>query len=226
MKTINCKISSIVILLLFAFSVYAQETNDKKLSFAIGAGCFFKGKVQGSYEIDYPADQTVTIKNSLSPLLKINADYKIHPKFSIGGNINFAKFTIDDIIFDDESLKLGNEVSLGFWDGREHIIVLDDIKLLEINGSVKYLWQINEKIILKPCLYLGYRRSFSSSKDGREDGIVLNYNFEFQYNITSKHFIIAEFGCFSQPFGGVRDVAYVRSFGVPYLSIGYGFSIK
>jgi hypothetical protein len=225
MKITYLKIAKLILLLFICVSVHSQEQKENKYEFSISGGCLLSGKVQGSYESDFNPDNTITIKNSASPMGRIVFDYYLKPKFSVGANINFEKFNIADVLYKGESLDLGNEMNLGTWDGREHVINLNDIKVLELNVSAKWRWALNERIFLKPCIYIGYRRSFSSSLDAREDGMVLNYNIECQYYIIGKHFITADLGIFSQPVGGVKDVAWVRSFGVPYVSVGYGFSI-
>ncbi|MDF1551050.1 MAG: hypothetical protein P1P88_24730 [Bacteroidales bacterium] len=225
---IKQKISRTGLLILYAlisFSIYSQDLKDKRLEIYISGGALLSGKVQGSYEADYNPDSTVTIKNKVSPLIRLVADYQLTPKLSVGINMNYAKFNIKDILYKGESMKTGNEVSLGVWDGREHIIPLDDIKMLELNTSIKWRFFLNEKMVLKPCLYLGYRKTFSGSPDAREKGMVLNYNVEYQYYIKAKYFIMADFGIISQPYGGVSHVAHVRSFGVPYFSVGYGISL-
>ena len=218
-------ISKLILFTLIPFSIFSQDLKDKKIEFSITGGALLPGKVQGSYESDYNPDSTVTITNKVSPLIKFVTDYNILPYLSVGINVNYAKFNINDILYKDESMKEGNEVSLGYWDDREHIIPLDDIKMLETNVSVKGRFILTDKMVIKPCVYLGYRKTFSSSPDAREKGMVLNYNVEYQYYLKARHFITADLGIFSQPYGGVTHVAHVRSFGVPYITIGYGFSI-
>ena len=217
-------ICKLILFLFIPFSIYSQNLQNKKVEFSISGGAMLPGKVQGSYEADYNPDSTVTIENKISPLIKVVLDYQIMSKFSVGLNLNYAKFNIRDIFYKDKSMKNGNEVSLGFWDGREHIIPLDDIKMLELNGSLKWRFILSEKMVLKPCLYLGYRKTFSGSPDAREKGMVLNYNVEYQYYLKANHLIMADFGIISQPYGGVSHVAHVRSFGIAYFSVGYGIS--
>jgi len=226
MKNSFYKILKLVLFIFVPMSVCSQEVQDNKYDISLSIGSFFTGKVQGSYRINFDPDYTVTIKNSASPMLKFVFDYNLNPKFSLGTNINFEKFNIKDIIYKGESMKFGNEVSLGVWDGREHVIILDDIKVLELNLSAKWKFALNQNLFIKPCIYIGYRRSFSSSIDARESGMVLNLNAEFQYYIKGQHFVTADLGFFTQPYGGVDDLAWVRSFGVPYMSVGYGFSFN
>ena len=182
------------------------------------------GNVQCSYHLGFDPDSTVTIKNKLSPLIKIVADYNFHPKYSVGLNINYVKFNINDILYKDKSIKSGNEVNLGTWDGREHIIPFDDIKMLEINISVKRRWFLTDNMVLKPSIYIGFRKTYSSRPDAKEKGVVLNYNFEYQYCIK-KMYLSADLGFISQPYGGVEHVGYIRSLGVPCLSLGFGYSL-
>ncbi len=224
MKTINYCIILFILLPANKYFVHAQNKQEKHF-YSISAGGLLAGNVMASYEIDFPANETVDIKNSFSPLIKIEYDYIVQKKLSIGANLNFAKFNISDILFEGESIKTGNEVNLGTWDEREHVIPLDDIKMLELNGSIKYHFVLNPNMKLKTCLYLGYRRTFSSSQDAREQGVVLNYNATLQYQIKPGKYILSDLGFFAQPYGGVEHVGYVKSFGVPYFSIGFGMML-
>ena len=225
LKKTHFIISKLILFILIPFSIFSQNLKDKKFEFSVTGGTLLPGKVQGSYESDYNPDSTVTITNKVSPLVKFVTDYNITSRLSVGINLNYAKFNINDILYKGESMKTGNEVNLGYWDDREHIIPLDDIKMLETNVSVKGRFILTNNMVIKPCLYLGYRKTFSSSPDAREKGMVLNYNVEYQYYFKARHFISADFGIFSQPYGGISHVAHIRSFGVPYFTIGYGFSI-
>ncbi len=220
------RISALALFAIITVSVFSQDFNVKQFEFSINGGALLPGKVQGSYESDYNPDSTVIIHNKVSPLIKFVADYNLTKRLSIGVNINYAKFIIDDILYKGESMKTGNEVSLGTWRGREHIIPLDDITMLETNASVKgRFFLLANKMVLKPCLYLGYRKTFSTSPDARDAGMVLNYNIECQYYFNDRYFAMADFGIISQPYGGIEHVANVRSFGVPYFTLGIGFSI-
>ena len=198
-KKIQIRINILILFTLIPFSIFSQDLKDKKFEVSVTGGVLLPGNVQGSYDEDYHPDSTVTIKNKISPFLKFNADYNIISNLSIGVNINYAKFNINDILYKGESMKTGNEVSLGYWDDREHIIPLDDINMLETNASVKRRFILTDNMVIKPCLYLGYRKTFSSSPDAREEGMVLNYNVEYQYYFKAKHFLTADFGIISQP---------------------------
>lgn len=224
-KKLHFIISKLILFTLIPVSIFSQDLKDKKFEFSISGGALLPGKVEASFHSDFDPDSTVEIRNKISPLIKLVADYNLTSKFSIGLNINFAKFNIDDILYKDQSMKTGTEVNLGTWDGREHIIPLDDIKMLEINGSVKWRFILTDNMVLKPCLYIGFRKTFSSSPDAEEKGVVLNYNVEYQYYIGVKYFLLADFGFISQPYGGVDHLGYVRSSGVPYFTLGFGISI-
>jgi hypothetical protein len=213
-----------ILLILLPISMFSQSLEDNKIEFSINGGVLLPGRVKGSYHSDFNPDSTITIKNKISPLLKIVADYNLSPKFSLGLNINYAKFNINDVLYKDNSIKSGNEVNIGTWDGREHIIPFDDIKMLEINGSIKRRFILNDNMVLKPSLYIGFRKTFSSSPDAEEKGVVLNYCIEYQYYIQNI-FLSADIGFVSQPYGGVEHVGYVRTIGVPYIGIGVGISL-
>ncbi len=213
-------------LLAIGVLAYSQKTGTSSVEFSVSAGTILPGKVKASYESYFPDDQTVDIENKVSPLLKLVADYPLIYNLTVGVNVNLAKFHISDILFDGESMKEGNEVYLGTWHNREHTIVLDDIKMLETNLSVKWKFRLTDNMVLKPCLYAGYRRTFSSSPDGEEQGMVLNYNVEYQYYLSASECLIVELGMLAQPYGGVEHVGYVRTPGVPYGTIGLGCTLN
>ncbi|MBN1596979.1 MAG: hypothetical protein JW894_01690 [Bacteroidales bacterium] len=223
MKKIQ-KCSLILILSIFVFIFVGAQDSGTKNEISVSGGAILPGNVKASYESYYPDDETVDIKNAVSPLIKIVFDYRLKEHLSIGGNLNIAKFNIKDILFEGSSIADGNEVNLGYWDGREHVINLDDIKMMEINGSIKGILLLSENMVLKPCLYLGYRRTFSSSQGGREQGVVINYNAEFQYYFKPDYFLLADMGFIAQPYDGVHDVGYVRTLGVPYITLGVGIA--
>jgi len=224
MKNKSILSSVLIIFTMLPISIFSQNLEINKFEFSINGGSLLPGNVKGSYHSDFEPDSTVTIKNRISPLIKIIADYNLNSKYSVGLNVNYAKFNIDDILYKDNSIKNGNKVNLGFWDGREHIIPFDDIKMFEINASIKRRFIFAENMVLKPSLYIGFRKTFSSSPDAEEKGVVLNYNVEYQYYIRDL-FLSADLGFLSQPYGGVDHVGYVRSLGEPYFTFGVGVSI-
>lgn len=215
----------VLLLILTQKILIAQTLGENKIEFSASGGFFFPGNVQGSYESDFPPDLSVTVRNSLSPLLKLTGDYFLTSNFSVGLNLNYAAYYISDILYKDQSLKFGNEVNLGRWDGIDHIIKLDDISMLEINSSFKWRFILNERMVLRPALYVGYRQTFSESPWSRERGVVINYNLEYQFFFTDQLFALADLGFFSQAYGGVKHIGYLRTLGVPYFTLGIGMAI-
>ena len=223
MKTTVC-----LFLFLLPVMLLAQQPAKKTIEYSLSFGSILPGTVKGSYEDDYPDDETADVKNEICPMLKGSFDYYLVPFFSLGAGINYAAFRIKDVLWVEDGRSLiddNDKVNLGTWDGREHIIPLTGISNLELTLSAKYRYVVNDQLVFKGCLYLGYRRTFSDSQDARNEGMVLNYNIEGQYYITDKCFLQGDLGIISQPYGGIHHVAHVRTFGIPYLSVGVGMGL-
>jgi hypothetical protein len=58
--------------------MYAQSLEHNKTDITLSVGALLPANnVQGSYESDFPDDETVDIKNSLCPLMKVAFDYNV-----------------------------------------------------------------------------------------------------------------------------------------------------
>jgi hypothetical protein len=115
---------------------------------------------------------------------------------------------------------LNEGLSLGFWDGCEHTIPASGIAVLEIGGSLKGRLEIGERRYVKPSVGLGYLHSFSDSPDARMDGFVVNGELEYEHPLCSWLSGVAQLGFAVQPYGGVKDVAYVTFGPLFYLTLG------
>ncbi len=70
--------------------------------------------------------------------------------------------------------------------------------------------------------FFGYCRTFSSSLDARDQGMTVNTSADFRWWRTGWQ-PLATVGFMMQLFGGVTDVAWVRSYPVMYVAVGVGF---
>ena len=100
------------------------------------------------------------------------------------------------------------------------------IHMGEIDGALKARFFVSPDFCIKPGLALGFRKTFSTEPDAREMGLCFEGNIEGQYHFSEKYFLLADFGFFTQPYGGVQDVAYVRAGPVFYTNIGIGISLN
>ena len=76
-------------------------------------------------------------------------------------------------------------------------------------------------LTLEPALYLGYCHTFSGSIDARDNGFIVDLVVEAKRHYRWGHFL-ATLGLMSQLYGGVKDIAYVRSYPVVYCCVGAG----
>jgi len=112
------------------------------------------------------------------------------------------------------------ELSLGFWDGREHTIPASGITILAIGGSLKGRLEIGERRYVKPSIGLGYMHSFSESPDARMDGFVVIGEMEYEHPLNTWLGGVIQLGVAFQPYGGVKDVAYITFGPILYLTLG------
>ena len=180
---------------------------NQSFDFNFTVGTLFPGKVQASFHSYYPDDETFDFDIKQTFVLKMGADYNISKYLSIGLNLNYVPINISD----DDFRYLGVEPA--------------SIHMTEINGVIKGRLRATENVFFKPYVALGYRHTFSSENDAREHGFCLNSGIETLYYFNQKYFISCDLGFFSQPYGGVIDVAHIRAKPIFFAGIGFGFNL-
>jgi len=204
MKTMKHATLLTILLCLVCFSAIAQ-TATPRTDFSFTIGTVFPGKIQAAWHSDFKPNETFDFKNAQCLLIKMSADRYLLPGLSIGVCMNYVPIKIQDVN------------SLGIEDVTIH--------MGEIDGTLKGRFQVSKAVVLKPGVALGYRRTFSSEPNARESGFCLNAGVECQYHFGEKYFLLGDLGFFTQPYGGVVDVVYVRAGPVFYAAIGFGFSL-
>ena len=210
--TINKVIYFTVVLLAVCSSIFPQA-GLKPLEFSSSVGIVFPGPIEGSYESDFPYNKTESFKNEPLLLLRVGGEYYLHPRVAVAANIYAASIVLEE------------EVDLGTWDGEHHVIPKDGIYMAEITLGPKVRYAFTPRITAKAGIYFGYRQTFSSDADARNRGFAFDGNMELSYRVGQNLNALVELGFLSQLYGGIIDVAYIRSGMVPYASVGVGIGM-
>lgn len=210
--TINKAIYFTVAMLAVCSSIFPQ-TGLKPWEFSSSVGIVFPGKIEGSYESDFPYNETKSFRNEPLLLLRVGGEYYLHPMVAVAANIYAASIVLEE------------EVDLGVWDGQHHVIPKDGIYLAEIVLGPKVRFAFTPRITMKAGIYFGYRQTFSSDADARNMGFAFDGNMELSYRVGQNLKALVELGFLSQLYGGIIDVAYIRSGMVPYASVGVGIGM-
>ena len=206
MQTVKL-LSGVFALLLTGSTVFAQNRSVSSFDFNLTAGTIFPGKVQASYDRHFDPFLTVDFNIRQALLIKASADYNLWQYFSIGVALNYVPINISA----DDFRELGIERS--------------SIHMAEIDGVIKGRLWATDIIMFKPYVSMGYRHTFSILKEAREHGFCLNGGVETLYCFNKKYFISCDLGFFSQPYGGVIDVAHIRAKPIFFAGIGFGFNL-
>jgi len=189
----------------------AEELQKKSLDISLSVAAAFPGVIVASFEEDFPPDQTMMFSNTVSPGLKMAADY--YPP-AIG-------WLAPSIAVHYAPLFLPQDIDLGYWGGRDHFLPKNDIHLVEVEGGIRSRFFIDGVWTIEPGLFLGYCHTFSSSPDAVNNGFMLDVNTEIQRRYPGFHLLFT-IGLMTQLYGGVEELAYIRSFPVAYLAAGLG----
>lgn len=201
----------ILLLLIVPLTAGAEELNNDPFDLSLSAAVALPGVIQASFEKGFPPDQTLAFINTVFPGVKLVADY--YPRS--------IPWLAPSIAFHYAPMFLPGDIDLGEWDGRDHIIPKNDIHFTEIEAGIKYRAFIGDYWSIEPGLYFGYCHVFSSSPDAVNNGFIMDGNVEIQRHYKRLHAVYT-LGFMTQLYGGVADLAYIRSYPVIYLAVGLG----
>jgi hypothetical protein len=197
-----------VSVLLIAAPVYAFDLEKKKIDLAVSAGILGSGNIDASWDSDFKPRRTISFSNEPSFLTRAMADYYLIPNLSIGGAMQYAAVTPkNDIIY---------------YDAGWHSINRNDITVLGYGLTLKGRIIASDTVAVKPGITIGGWSSFSQSPEARESGLAINGSLEIQYYFMENLYTFIDAGFFSQPYGGVVDVAYIRGGPIFYFCVGLG----
>jgi hypothetical protein len=201
----------IPVLFILSFPLAAEDIRNKPLDVSLSAALALPGVIVGSYELEFSPATTGTFVSSFSPGVKLVAEYfpRAIPWAAPSIAVHYAP------------LFLPEDIDLGNWGGRDHIIPKNSLHFTEVEAGVKFRAFLGEHWTLEPGTYLGYCQVFSSSPDARNNGMILDVNTELQRHFQAFH-VVGTLGFMMQVYGGVKDLAYVYSFPVVYLAFGVG----
>lgn len=185
----------------------AVSTAGLDCDFTIGIGVSLPGKIVA---VDDLEEENFRYEIKKPTALLVRASIDLYPIPWLGGSVYVYVGTAP----------FNEEFSLGYWDDREHTIPASGNTILEIGGSVKGRIEIGERRYIKPSVGLGYMHSFSDSPDARMNGFVVNGEVEYEHPLTSWLGGIVQVGFAFQPYGGVKDVAYITFGPIFYLTLG------
>jgi hypothetical protein len=193
---------------LSATSARAYDLEKKQFDLAVTTGILGSGNIDASWYSDFQPDSTISFNNEPSLMTRVMGDYYLTPYFAIGGALNYGPIIPQqDIVYEDNGL---------------HTISKHDIDLLGYCVAFKGRFILNETMALKPGLYIGGWSSFSSSPEARESGVAINGSLELQAFYYENYYFLIDTGFFTQPYGGVQDIAYVRGGPIFYFNVGLG----
>jgi hypothetical protein len=200
------KIAFFIPICLLSMQLFCQSIKNDHFDFGISVGSVFPGKIQAADYIDFKPDETYNFRNRQSLLIKGKADFYFLPFLSGGICLNYVPIRLHD----------------NYDIGLENVT----ITMGEVDLTIKGRFWATENLALKPGLSFGYRQTFSSFPDAREKGMCLNAGIETQFYFWKKMFLLCDLGFFTQPYGGVQDVVFVRAGPVFYANIGIGMNLK
>jgi hypothetical protein len=168
-------------------------------------GTVFPGTIQAADHADFKPDETFTFHNSQSLLFKGSTDVNLLKILSVGICLNYVPIHIKDAD------------NLGLTSNTVH--------MAEVDATFKLRFFPSRKLVLKPGIIIGYRQTFSSDTDAREKGFCFDSGFNCLYYLGANYFISAELGFFTQPYGGIEGIAYIRAWPIFYANMGFGISL-
>jgi hypothetical protein len=164
-----------ILLSLPAVNAFADDSN-KGYEFGVSAGVWFAG---GDVSVDSDPYYNDFQKDN-SFLMKGYLDSIITPKFCIGMYMHYAPSVTYENTYIEQSM-------------------------IEFGFAIKPRFVLNDTVVLKPGLGIGYRKYYSDSKTA-DNMQALGTNFSCEIQFVSKKFTpYVEVGFLAQPVGGNSD---------------------
>ncbi len=196
-------------LLLLPVLVMSEELRDQRFDLSLSAAVALPGLIEASLEEGFPEESSLLFLSRVSPAVKLVAEYYLIPWLAPSIAVHYA------------ALFLPQDIDLGYWDDRQHIIPRNDIHFTEVEAGIKYRVFAGGAWTVEPGLYFGYCHTFSSSLDARNNGFIMDVATEIQRHFRRYH-LVSTVGFMMQWYGGVKDLAYIRSYPVVYAALGVG----
>lgn len=191
----------------------AIDLQQKHVDVSIAVGAALPGVIQASWYEEFDPGSTASFQTRLSPAARLSFTWWPSPRLA---------WVAPTVSVYYAALFLPFPVDLGYWDGRGHVIPDDGIHFLEAEAGVRARFFLSDSVTLDPAVSLGYCATFSSSPDARNRGMILDVAADARFWRAGWQ-PLATIGLMMQVFGGVTDIAYVRSYPVVYAAVGVGF---
>lgn len=189
------------------------DLRQKHVDVSIAAGAALPGVIQASWYEDFDPGYTGSFVTQLSPAARLSLTWWPFPELAWVAPTVSAHYA---------ALFLPFPVDLGYWDGRGHVIPDDGIHFVQIEGGVRLRFFLAEALTLDPAVSLGYCATFSTSPDARDAGMTVDVAADLRWWRPGWQ-PLATLGVMMQVYGGVTDIAWVRSYPVVYAAVGVGF---
>jgi hypothetical protein len=191
----------------------ALDLQEKHVDISLAAGVALPGVIEASWYDDFDPAYTASFTTQFSPMARISVTWWPDPRLA---------WVAPTLSVHYAALFLPDPVNIGYWDGRDHWIPADGIHFAEVEAGVRMRFFLSDAWTVDPAISLGYCRTFSSSPDARDSGMTLNAAADFRWWRPGWQ-PTATVGLMMQAYGGVEDIAWVRSYPVVYAAVGVGF---
>lgn len=203
----------VLLALLVPLPAMAADAWDQPLDLSVAVGAALPGRVEASWYSDFDPDYTGWFTSAVSPLLRISATWWPAPAIARVAPTLSLRYGL---------LLLPEPFNAGYWDGRDHWIPDDGIHFVEVEAGVRLRWAPGGALTVDPAVSLGYCRTFSTSVDARDAGMILDVSADLRWWRTRWQPLVTA-GLLMQVYGGVEGEFYVRSDPVVYLAVGAGW---
>jgi len=207
------RFTMVLVALVVPLAAMAAEPWERPLDFSVSAGAALPGRIEASWYDDFDPDYTEPFFSTVSPLVRASVtwwpDQRLAP-------------VAPTIALHYGLLLLPEPYNAGFWDDRDHWIPDDGIHFVEVEGGVRLRWATGGSLTVDPAVSLGYCRTFSTSIDARDSGMILDVSVDLRW-WRARWQPLATIGFMVQVYGGVEDIVWVRSDPVVYAALGAGW---
>lgn len=198
---------SVIFCVSLASTVFSLDIGGHPLDITVLGGTTLLGEIQGAWFDDFDPKYTFTFTNDNAWFGRIGADFFPVKFVGFGVTADLAALNLK------EDLRIISGSVTNFFPK-------SGITMLEFDAYVKGRFEIENWLVIKPAIGMGYRHTFCASPDAVENGFGVEGNIQALFPLTGTFSLCAEIGFFSQPYGGIVDVAFVRAGPVLYIAVG------
>ena len=199
----------ILALLVCPLWLIGADAGPDRYDLSVSAGLALPGIIEASFYDDFAPETTAVFTSEVSPLFRLSADYFLLPFLGPCVAAHYCKLLLEE------------DVDIGYWGGEQHSIPARGLHFVEIEAGIKYRRFFGASFSIEPAVYMGYCHVFSTSPDAENNGFTVTLTTDIQWQLAEFH-LLGTAGLMMQAYGGVEDLAYVRSLPVAYFTLGVG----